>query len=555
MPTQTDVIIVGGGLAGLVAAAEVADAGKRAIIVEQEGGKVSAGKRSGRSAAYSLSIRLSSGGCASANRMRSRCRIGSDGRLRPAEDIGRLRPMGRSLCRFRRRRKAAMAASKGVRSFPVVAWAERGGGRRDRPRQFGSALSLTWGTGPGVVEPFERRVREPAVARPRHVEIPPSCRCGPINNGDCGGSERRNARADECGARQIELERENRRFRLRAQRHRHLGRHWRQSRAGAPELASAARPAAANDDAGVPAHVDGRMIAIAQAAGAAAHQSRPDVALRRGRAQLGSDLAEPRHPNSAGALLDVVRCARQAFAGAAISRLRYARHARTYRQDRLRYSWFVLTQSIIRKEFALSGSEQNPELPRRAGSLVLTTPAGTRRPAGRSVQEERRRFRRARQSSRSRRRNERLAGEGLLELEAITAEIVARDREIANPFSKDAQIVALRGARNYIGDRLIRVAPPHRILDPAQGPLIAVRLNILTRKTFGGLETDLVGRVFGGCRAYDPGLYAAGEASGFGGGGVHGYRSLEGTFLGGCIFSGRAAGRAAARARLISGPA
>ena len=106
----------------------------------------------------------------------------------------------------------------------------------------------------------------------------------------------------------------------------------------------------------------------------------------------------------------------------------------------------------------------------------------------------------------------------------------------------------MRGARNYIGDRLIRVAPPHRILDPAHGPLIAVRLNILTRKTLGGLETDLDGRVFGGVGHPIPGLYAAGEASGFGGGGVHGYRSLEGTFLGGCIFSGRAAGRAAAGA-------
>jgi predicted oxidoreductase len=141
-----------------------------------------------------------------------------------------------------------------------------------------------------------------------------------------------------------------------------------------------------------------------------------------------------------------------------------------------------------------------------------------------------------------------LAGEGLIDVDAITQEIVARDREILNPFSKDAQVVALRGARNYIGDKLIRVAPPHRILDPAHGPLIAVRLNILTRKTLGGLETDLDGRVFGGVGRMIPGLYAAGEASGFGGGGVHGYRSLEGTFLGGCIFSGRAAARAAAGA-------
>ncbi len=75
-----------------------------------------------------------------------------------------------------------------------------------------------------------------------------------------------------------------------------------------------------------------------------------------------------------------------------------------------------------------------------------------------------------------------------------------------------------------------------------------MKLNILTRKTLGGLETDLSGRVLRADGSPFPGLYAAGEVAGFGGGGVHGYRSLEGTFLGGCLFSGRVAGRAAAAA-------
>ncbi len=105
-------------------------------------------------------------------------------------------------------------------------------------------------------------------------------------------------------------------------------------------------------------------------------------------------------------------------------------------------------------------------------------------------------------------------------------------------------MTAIRGARRYRGDRLIRVASPHRILDPKAGPLIAVRLNILTRKTLGGLQTDLSGRVLRADGTPLPGLYAAGEVAGFGGGGMHGYRSLEGTFLGGCLFSGRVAGRA-----------
>jgi predicted oxidoreductase len=141
-----------------------------------------------------------------------------------------------------------------------------------------------------------------------------------------------------------------------------------------------------------------------------------------------------------------------------------------------------------------------------------------------------------------------LAGSDLLKLDHIRPQIEARDREIDNPYVKDAQVMNLHNARRYIGDKLIRTAKPHRILDPEQGPLIAVKLNILTRKTLGGFETDLDSRVFGNEGKIIPGLYAAGEAAGFGGGGVHGYRSLEGTFLGGCLFSGRNAGRAAAKA-------
>jgi predicted oxidoreductase len=213
------------------------------------------------------------------------------------------------------------------------------------------------------------------------------------------------------------------------------------------------------------------------------------------------------------------------------------------------YSWFVLSQSIIRKEFALSGSEQNPDLTGRDWRMVLGRAFGRNAPAPveafklqgadfvvRDTLPELVAGMNA------------LSGDGLLDAAALEREIVARDREIANPYSKDAQVVAIRGARNYLGDRLIRTAKPHRILDPKHGPLVAVRLNILTRKTLGGLETDLQGRVFGPNREVVSGLYAAGEAAGFGGGGMHGYRSLEGTFLGGCLFSGRAAGSAAAAA-------
>jgi len=125
---------------------------------------------------------------------------------------------------------------------------------------------------------------------------------------------------------------------------------------------------------------------------------------------------------------------------------------------------------------------------------------------------------------------------------------VARDRQLDNPYAKDGQITAIHGARSYFADKITRVAAPHRILDPKAGPLIAVRLSILTRKSLGGLQTDLEARVLRENGTPLEGLYAAGEVAGFGGGGMHGYRALEGTFLGGCLFSGRTAGRAAARA-------
>jgi uncharacterized protein len=137
-----------------------------------------------------------------------------------------------------------------------------------------------------------------------------------------------------------------------------------------------------------------------------------------------------------------------------------------------------------------------------------------------------------------------LTGDNPLNLSDMERQIAARDREMDNKFTKDLQITAIHGARNYLGDKLIRVATPHKILDPKNGPLIAVRLNIVSRKTLGGLQTDLSGRVLDSAGNPVPGLYAAGEVCGFGGGGVHGYRALEGTFLGGCLFTGRQAGRA-----------
>ena len=139
-----------------------------------------------------------------------------------------------------------------------------------------------------------------------------------------------------------------------------------------------------------------------------------------------------------------------------------------------------------------------------------------------------------------------LTGQNLINLDDLRRQITIRDQQTDNPFSKDVQVMGIRNSLAYSGDSLARTAGLHKLLDSGSGPLIAIRMNILTRKTLGGLQTDLQGRVLGSNGQPVRGLYAAGEVAGFGGGGVHGYRALEGTFLGGCLFSGRSAGRAAA---------
>jgi predicted oxidoreductase len=221
------------------------------------------------------------------------------------------------------------------------------------------------------------------------------------------------------------------------------------------------------------------------------------------------------------------------------------------------YSWFILNERIIAKEFALSGSEQNPDV---TGKNVRAT-IGQRVLPG--VPNPVRAFMNhgpdfvVRKDLRSLVEGMNAIGHGGAEVEfdRIQQQIIERDREVSNPFSKDLQVVAINGARKYFADRVIRVAKPHEILDTKAGPLIAVKLNLLTRKTLGGIQTDLDGRALRADGSPLPGLYAAGEVSGFGGGGMHGYRALEGTFLGGCLFSGRTAGRAVAAALGAKSPA
>ena len=298
---------------------------------------------------------------------------------------------------------------------------------------------------------------------------------------------------------------------------------------------------------GVPDHVDGRMLAISEAAGGnLINRDRMwhYVEGIKNWAPIWTDHAIRILPGPSSLWLDArgKRLPVPLYPG--FDTLGTLNHIMATGFD---YSWFILTKKIIQKEFALSGSEQNPDLTGKSWRQVIgRATSGIPGPVKAFMEKGEDFIVEADLSTLVARMNTLAGGAPLLELAQVEREIRARDRQLDNPFSKDMQITALRGARAYLGDRLIRTAKPHKMLDPANGPLIAVRLNILTRKTLGGLQTDLDSRVLGADGQPIEGLYAVGEVAGFGGGGVHGYAALEGTFLGGCIFSGRSAGRAAA---------
>ena len=308
-------------------------------------------------------------------------------------------------------------------------------------------------------------------------------------------------------------------------------------------------PAPRDMVAGVPASTDGRMLEVSERAGASWI----------GRDRMWHYTEGIRNWNPIwenhgirilpGAVLDVVRRNRQAPAGAAVPRLRHGRaRSPTSVAPAHDHTWFVLNRRIIAREFALSGSEQNPDITGKdveatVRSRLLPEVPGT----DPGLPGPRRGLRRCRQPARAGGGHERARPTSRCsDYDDIERQIVARDREVANPFGKDLQLMAIRAARRYLPDRVSRVVAPHRILDPAAGPLIAVKLHILTRKTLGGLATDLEARVLGADGEPLDGLWAAGETAGFGGGGMHGYSALEGTFLGGCLFSGRQAGRSMA---------
>jgi hypothetical protein len=438
----------------------------------------------------------------------------------------------------------------GHRIFPVVGWAERGGYDAMGHGNSVPRFHVTWGTGPGVVEPFERRARQAQangrlIFRFRHRVDTLIVTNGAVTGISGSILEPDNVERGKTSSRKVAGD-----FTLNAQavivasggiggNHDLVRQNW-PKRLGEPPQHMIS---------GVPEHVDGRMIGITEAAGA--RLINRDRMWHYVEGIRNWNPIWPRHgirilPGPSSMWLDATgtRLPSPLFPGSdTLGQLDYI--MRTGHD----YSWFILTQSIIKKEFALSGSEQNPDLTGKSWRMTLkrATNKGAPAPVEAFKQHGVDFVVRDNLADLVEGMNA-LAEDKLLKLDHIKSQIEARDREITNPYVKDTQVMNIHNARRYLGDKLIRTAKPHRILDPAHGPLIAVKLNIVTRKTLGGFETDLDSRVFGQDGKIIPGLYAAGEAAGFGGGGVHGYRSLEGTFLGGCLFSGRNAGRAAAKA-------
>lgn len=544
----TDVLVIGWGLAGLVAASEAVAAGKRVVIVDQEprtnlggqawwsfGGLFFIDSPEQRRMGIKDSVELA-----------RQDWLGTAGFDR--EEDAWPKRWAEAYLHFAHGEKRAWLRQKGVGFFPVVGWAERGGYTATGPGNSVPRFHITWGTGPGLVAPFRSSV-EDAEARgvltilPRHRVTALTASSGRVTGaaGDVlapSGAARGTATSREVVAS----------FEITAGativssggiggNHDLVRRQWPERLGPAPKTMIA----------GVPPYVDGSMLAVAEGAGARLING--DRMWHYVEGIQNRDPVWPLHgirilPGPSSVWLDATggRLPVPLFPG--FDTLGTLAHLRRTGHD---HSWFVLSRRIIEKEFTLSGSEQNPDLTGRDVPLLIKSRLGKGAAAPvQAFMDDGVDFIVRDTIGDLIAGMQALPGGEELDPERVRLEIEARDREIDNAFTKDAQIAMLRSARAYRGDRLVRTADPHRILDPGSGPLIAVKLHILTRKSLGGIETDLDARALAPGGEPVPGLYAAGEASGFGGGGVHGYRALEGTFLGGCLFSGRTSGRAAA---------
>ncbi len=542
---KPDAIIIGTGLAGLTAAMEITNAGKKVLLLDQETEKNIGGQ------AY-----WSFGGLFLINSPQQRL-MGikdsfdlahqdwmSTASFDRPEDYWP-RQWAEAYLNFAAAEKYDYLAKLGIKLMFMVGWAERGDGSASGHGNSVPRFHVSWGTGVGVVKPFVEKAYQAErkgllLFKFRHRVTNLISRNGAVKgvSGDIladddqerGVATNRNVissfsfyaphiviASGGIGGNH-ELVREN----------------W-PARLGIAPLKMIS---------GVPAYVDGKMIGVAEKMGA--HMINRDRMWHYTEGVQNWNSIWPDHgirilPGPSSMWFDAKgdRLPAPYLPGFdTLGTLKYLQ------QNGSSYSWFILTQNILKKEFALSGSEQNPDITNKDYWLFLQRLFG-RKATGpvETFKEKGEDFVVADSLEALVKQMNQLTGDGMLDYEHIKSQIVARDRELDNPFSKDFQVNYIRSTRKYLGDRLARVAQPHKILDPRNGPLIAVRLHILTRKTLGGLKTDLDSRVLTAQDEVIEGLYAVGEVAGFGGGGMHGYRALEGTFLGGCIFSGMKAGR------------
>ena len=547
---DADVIIVGAGLAGLVAAAEAADAGRSVLLLDQEGEQNLGGQ-----AFWSLGGLLFVDspeqrriGIRDSHDLAHRDWMATAGFDRPEDHWPR--QWAKAYLDFAAGEKRAWLHAQGMRWFPAVGWAERGAAGASASGNSVPRFHVTWGTGPGVLAPFERRVRahrQTGLLRVhfRHRVLGLTVTDGVVHGVHGEVLEPTGVARGERSSRQVLGD-----FALQASavivtsggiggNHELVRRYWPVDRLGAaPDFMLS----------GVPAHVDGLLQQAVHDAGA--NLINPDRMWHYTEGLRNWSSIWPGHgirilPGPTSLWLDPTgrRLPYPHIPGA--DTLGTLTHITTHGYP---HSWFLLNRAIIKREFALSGSEQNPDLTGKSVRLTL-------RRIGRAVQAPVQAFMDkgedfiVRDSLRALVDGmNALIGDDRVDYATVAREVADRDAQLRNVAGKDPQLAIIRNARQILSERLIRVAKPAPILNAADGPLIAVRLNILTRKSLGGLQTDLSARVLAADGRPMPGLYAAGEVAGFGGGGMHGYRALEGTFLGGCLFSGRVAGRAAADA-------
>ena len=541
-----DCIIVGAGIAGLTAACELIDAGKKVLLLDQEGENNIGGQAYWSFGGLFLvdSPQQRKLGIKDSFELAWQDWQGTAGfdRLEDEDKWGY--EWAKAYVTFAANEKYNWLKSKGIKFFPVVGWAERGGSLAGGHGNSVPRFHIVWGTGPGIVEPFANQVLEAQKNgridfKGRHQVTDLIVEAGAVTGVRGQLLEETAVERGQESSRTVIGEFEyfadavivssggiGANFEL-------VKANW-PSRLGKPPEKMVC---------GVPAFVDGEMLAVAEKAGA--RLVNRDRMWHYTEGLKNWDPIWPNHgirilagPSSMWLDAEGNRFSAPNFPGFdTLSTLE------AIKKTGYDYSWLILTEKIIEKEFALSGSEQNPDLTNRSIKDVLKRVLPGPPAPVQAFKDHGEDFVIADNLKDLVDGMNQLVGSEKIDFLKVKEQVLARDREFENTFSKDAQVTAIRGARNYIGDKLIRVAKPHKLLDPKFGPLIAVRLNLLTRKTLGGLQTNLNGQVLNVDGEAVPGLFAAGEVCGFGGGGVHGYRSLEGTFVGGCLFTGLTVGR------------